>query len=77
MVDCKKQLQPDELMMVMDYSENYSCHFQHEVQSAFFEPTQVTIHPMMLYYKKKIQDQDVTYGVPSPPKINFSTQHPT
>lgn len=57
---CKKQLQPNELMMVMDYSENYSCRFQHEVQSAFFEPAQVTIHPMMLYYKKKIEDQDVT-----------------
>ena len=60
MSDCKKQIQPDEMMMVMDYSENYSCRFQHEVESAFFEPTQVTIHPMMLYYRKKIQDQLIT-----------------
>lgn len=44
--------------MVMDYSENYSCRYQHEVQSAFFEPTQVIIHPIMLYYKKNIDGKD-------------------
>lgn len=27
MSDCKKQIQPDEMMMVMDYIENYSCRF--------------------------------------------------
>lgn len=34
----------------MDFSENYSCVFQNEVQSRFFDRTQVVIHPMMLYY---------------------------
>lgn len=58
MSECKKNLNQDEVMMVMDYSENYSCRYQHEVQSAFFEPAQVTIHPMMVYYKNKIDGKD-------------------
>ena len=34
----------------MDYSENYRCVFQTEIQSGFFDQTQVTIHPAMSYY---------------------------
>ena len=46
MKKCTQQLPT----MVMDFAENYSCHFQNEVQSGFFDKTQVVIHPMMLYY---------------------------
>ena len=49
---CKETLSDNEAVTVMDFSENYSCRFQNEVQSAFFDTNQVTIHPMMMYYKK-------------------------
>lgn len=39
--------------IVMDFAENYSCHFQNEVQSGFFDQAQVVIHPMMVYYDKQ------------------------
>jgi hypothetical protein len=35
--------------MVMDFSENYDCSFQSEVQSGFF----FYRNPMMIYYKIK------------------------
>ena len=53
---CKEQLKPNELMMIMDFSENYKCSFQNEVQSAFFDQTLVTIHPIMCYYRQKVED---------------------
>jgi hypothetical protein len=52
---CKEQLKPNELM-IMDFSENYKCSFQNEVQSAFFDQTLVTIHPIMCYYRQKVED---------------------
>jgi hypothetical protein len=46
-------LKPGSIAMVMDFSEIYGCLFQSEVQSGFFDRNQVTIHPMMIYYKIK------------------------
>ncbi|XP_077869847.1 uncharacterized protein LOC144362389 [Saccoglossus kowalevskii] len=51
---CIKSLQNEEVLMMMDYSENYRCRFQNEAQSAYFDQQQVTIHPFMCYYKTKI-----------------------
>ena len=51
MNECIKGLSDTEAALIMDYSENYGCTFQNETQSAFFDRNQVTIHPMMLYYK--------------------------
>lgn len=39
------------VMVVMDFAENFRVFYKDEVQSAFFEPTQISIHPMMYYYK--------------------------
>jgi hypothetical protein len=44
------------MVMVMDFSENYGCLFQSEVQSGFFDRNQITIHPMMIYYKIKEEE---------------------
>jgi oligoribonuclease NrnB/cAMP/cGMP phosphodiesterase (DHH superfamily) len=44
--------------MVMDFSENYGCLFQSEVQSGFFDRNQVTIHPMIIYYKTKEEEEN-------------------
>ena len=41
---------PKSTCLVMDFAENYSCRQQNEVQSAYFDQTQVVIHPMMAYY---------------------------
>lgn len=37
-------------VVLMDYSENYSCLFKDEVQSGFFDQRQVTLFPCMAYY---------------------------
>jgi hypothetical protein len=49
-------LKPGSIAMVMDFSENYGCLFQSEVQSGFFDRNQVTIHPMLIYYKIKEEE---------------------
>ncbi len=47
---CIASLHPNEIIMLMDYSENYRCVFQNEIQTGFFDQAQVTIHPAMTYY---------------------------
>lgn len=46
------QKKPKSICLVMDFAENYSCRQQNEVQSAYFDQTQVVIHPMMAYYHR-------------------------
>ena len=36
----------------MDFVEDYRCRYQEEIQSAYWSQTQVTIHPVVAYYKK-------------------------
>ena len=45
MTNCIDHLKPGSIAKVMDFSENYGCLFQSEVQSGFFDRNQVTIHP--------------------------------
>jgi len=47
---CLQNLQPGQLVMLMDFSENYRCRFQNESQNAYFDQQQVTVHPIMTYY---------------------------
>ena len=49
---CRDTFPINEGMLVMDFSENYSCRYKDEIATAFFDQQQVTIHPMMIYYKK-------------------------
>ena len=53
MASCIANLRPGCVALVMDFSENYGCLFQSEVQSGFFDRNQVTIHPMMTCHKKR------------------------
>jgi hypothetical protein len=41
MTNCIDHLKPGSIAMVMDFSENYGCLFQSEVQSGFFDRNQV------------------------------------
>lgn len=50
---CKETIKENEMVVVMDFSENYTCRFQNEVQSAFWNSNQVTIHPVVAYYGVK------------------------
>ena len=36
----------------MDFAEDYRCRSQNEIQSTKWSPTQVTTHPIVMYYKK-------------------------
>ena len=58
---CLKNLEEGQVMTVMDFSKNYKCGFQNEPQDAFFDQNLVTIHPMMYYYRKRVDDKIITY----------------
>ena len=49
----KDHLPDDDIIMQMDFAKDYHCRSQQEVQSAYWNPEQVTIHPMVFYYKKE------------------------
>lgn len=50
-IESKKQcLKSGEIVVQIDFSENYSCFTQNAVQSDFFTAVQVTIHPCAIYY---------------------------
>ena len=54
---CIQGLSNTQAVLVMDYAENYQCNFQNEAQNAFFDRNTVTIHPMMLYYIKSVDEE--------------------
>lgn len=47
----QKTVKPGQLMTVMDFAENYRCVNQDEVQAAYWNYKQATVHPMVNYYK--------------------------
>ena len=36
----------------MDFAEDYRCRSQKKIQSTYWSPTQVTMHLVVMYYKK-------------------------
>ena len=53
---CKESITQNDAVVIMDFAKNYTCRFQNEVQSAFWDSNQITIHPMMTYYLVKDAD---------------------
>ena len=51
--------------MVMDFSENYTCGYQYEIQTAFFDQYKVTLFLIMCYYKldTELGMKDVKHAV--------------
>ena len=41
----------------MDFSENYTCTNMKEVQSAYWNQSMVTVHPVVAYIKKEENNQ--------------------
>ncbi|XP_060579551.1 uncharacterized protein LOC132736439 [Ruditapes philippinarum] len=48
----KESLQNDEAFIQMDFAENYTCRTADEVQTAYWSLTSVTLHPVVIYFKK-------------------------
>lgn len=49
---CLKENLPENHCIVhMDFAENYSCKSVQEIQSAYWNQTSVTLHPIVIYYK--------------------------
>ena len=50
----KKNLNTNEAILLLDFSENYSFIIQDEVQSYHWKNVQCTVHPFVLYHKDSI-----------------------
>ena len=48
--ECKKQLRKGDVMLIMDFSSNYSHHKQGEIHGAFWCRRQTTFHTIIAYY---------------------------
>ena len=49
--ELKQRLSVNHATIQMDFAENFTCHYMEEVQSAYYNKSQVTIHPMVVHYK--------------------------
>ena len=49
----KEILPSNQAMVQMDFAEDYKCQSQDEIQSAYWNATQVTLHPTVVYYKEE------------------------
>ena len=54
-LQCKKNLELGELLSVLDYSQNYLCIHQNEVQALHWSHAQVTMHPFALSYRCPVE----------------------
>ena len=52
MKDTKSSLTEGEVVIICDFSENYSFVLQDAVQSHHWNNDQATIHPFVIYYKE-------------------------
>ena len=48
----KDNLPAHDVIIKIDFAEDYRCRSQQEVQSTYWSPEQVTIHPLVFYYKE-------------------------
>ena len=53
----KENLLPNHVYIHMDFVEDYRCRSQNEIQSAYWSPTQITIHPFVMYYKTQNSEE--------------------
>lgn len=47
----KDKLPSHEVILQMDFSENYMCRSMEEIQSAYWHQTAVTLHPIVAYFR--------------------------
>ena len=51
--DIKRKLLPSEVMIHMDFSEDYRCVTKDEIQAAYWDCTRVTLHPVVAYFREE------------------------
>lgn len=56
--ECKATLSEGEVIVIGDFSENYSFVLQDEIQSYHWTSNQATVHPFVIYYK---QDNELKF----------------
>lgn len=61
--NAKDNLEVGDMMMIMDFAENYHTMYQNEVQSAHWSYSMVTIHPFVCYYICPTDNKTVTENV--------------
>ena len=54
--DCKSTLAPREMIVTLDFSENYSFVLQDAAQGYHWNNSQATIHPFVAYYKDESEN---------------------
>ena len=51
----RQNLPKDEIMVWMDFAENFSCTSQEEVQSAYWTTDMISLHTMVVYSESEVQ----------------------
>ena len=57
MKNLKENLPDNHCIVYMDVSEHYSCKSVQEIQSAYWNQTAVTLHPVVVHYRKAGSDK--------------------
>lgn len=57
MKQLKEKLPATHCIVHMDFAENFSCKSVQEIQSAYWNQTSVTVHPIVVYYKLNGSDE--------------------
>ena len=47
----KENLKDDEMFLHMDFAENFSCRSLNEIQTAYWNQSMVTLHPIVAYFR--------------------------
>ena len=47
----KDNLENDEALVILDFSENYNYVVQDDIQQRYWHQTAVTVHPVVIYVK--------------------------
>ena len=68
MRECIQNLDPKHVVCVHDYSENYTCQHQDQIQSLYFSQTQVSVHVTVLH-RHAVPDLDGETSTESDPVI--------
>ena len=59
----KSTLQPGELLVQADFSENYAFVLQDAVQGFHWNNSQATVHPFVIYYQQSGEERHISYVI--------------
>lgn len=59
----KEELKPGELIILMDFAENYAFVVQDAAQGFHWENSQATLHPFVIYFKDDCEIKHISYCI--------------